>query len=140
MKFKEINNGYIIRLEKGEEVIQILTKFCADNNIKSGSISGIGGTDNVTLKYYDQEKKEYTSKRFSGKNYEIIGLNGNISLVEGKQFLHIHTVLGDSDYRTFGGHLESATIGITCEITINMADSTINRKFDDEFKLYFMDL
>lgn len=140
MKFRKINSGYIIRLEKGEEIIHALISFCEDNNIKSGSITGIGGTDNVSLKYYDQEKKEYISKKFSGKNYEIIGLNGNISLVEDKPFAHIHIILGDSDYRAFGGHLESAIIGITCEITIVMADSTINRKFDDEFKLYFLDL
>ncbi|MFA6089566.1 MAG: PPC domain-containing DNA-binding protein, partial [Candidatus Woesearchaeota archaeon] len=92
MKSKKINNGYIIRLEKGEEIIELLTKFCKNNKIKSGIITGIGGTDNACLKYYDLEKKEYLSKKFSGKNYEIVSLNGNISLIKNEPFMHIHAV------------------------------------------------
>ena len=140
MKSKKLNNGYIIKLEKGEEIVFALTKFCEDNDIKSGSIAGVGGTDNVSLKYYDLAKGEYISKKFSGKNYEIISLNGNISLVNGKPFVHIHTVLGDSDYNAFGGHLGSALIAITCEITIHLADDLFNRKLDNEFKLNFLDI
>jgi hypothetical protein len=140
MKSKKLNNGYIIRLEKGEEIIDALTRFCSDNGIKSGSIAGVGGTDDVLLKYYDIQKKDYFSKKYSGKNFEIISLNGNISLVKGKPFVHIHTVLGDADYNAFGGHLGSAVIAITCEITITMADGTISRKLDDEFKLNFLDI
>jgi len=139
MKYKKVNAGYFIKLEKGEEIIQGLTQFCEDNNIRSGSISGVGGTDNVAIKYYDLEKGEYLPKRFSGKNYEIVSLNGNISLVEDKPFVHLHIMLGDSDYRTFGGHLGSAVVDITCEIAINMSDSVINRKFNNEFKVNFWD-
>ncbi|KKS99422.1 MAG: hypothetical protein UV76_C0020G0001, partial [Candidatus Nomurabacteria bacterium GW2011_GWA2_43_15] len=84
-------------------------------------------------------KGEYLPKRFSGKNYEIVSLNGNISLVEDKPFVHLHIMLGDSDYRTFGGHLGSAVVDITCEIAINMSDSVINRKFNNEFKVNFWD-
>lgn len=140
MQSKKLTNGYILKLEKGEEIIESLVKFCEDNNIKSGSIAGIGGTDNATLKYYDREKKEYVPKNFSGKDYEIVSLIGNISLVDGKPFAHIHIALGDADYNMFGGHLGSAIISITCEITINMTDDTLNRKFDDEFKLNFLDI
>lgn len=140
MKSKKINEGYIIKLEKGEEIITALTKFCADNNIKSGAIAGVGGTNDVSLKYYDLEKGEYISQKFGGKNYEIISLSGNVSLIDNKPFAHIHIVLGDSDYRTFGGHLGSAIIAITGEITITIINDVVTRKFNDEFKLNFLDL
>lgn len=140
MKSKKLNNGYILKLEKGEEIISALTKFCEDNDIKSGSVAGVGGTDDVSLKYYDLAKGDYISKTFGGKNYEIISLNGNISLVKEKPFIHIHAVLGDSDYNAFGGHLGSALVAITCEITINLADDVFNRKLDNEFKLNFLDI
>ena len=140
MKFKKLNSGYILKLEKGEEIIETLAKFCGDNNIKSGSIAGIGGTDNATLKYYDREKKEYIPKNFSGKDYEIVSLLGNISLIDGKAFAHIHITLGDVDYNTFGGHLGSAVVSITCEMTISMTGGILNRKLDDEFKLNFLDI
>jgi uncharacterized protein len=140
MKSKKLNNGYIIKLEKGEEIIQSLTLFCIQNKIKSGQIAGIGGTNNISLKYFNLKKNVYITKTFKGRNYEILTLNGNISLVDKKPFLHIHTTIGDSDYKVYGGHLESAIIGITCEITITMTGGTIKRKLDKEFQLKFLDL
>lgn len=140
MKFKRIHNGYIIKIEKGEEIVETITKFCEDNNIKSGCINGIGGTDNVTINYYDLEKKSYITKIFKGKNYEIISLNGNVAVMEEKVILHIHIALGDSDYNVFGGHLKSAIIAITGEIIINLTDDVVHRKFDNEFKLNLLNL
>jgi len=141
MKSKKINNTYIVKLEKGEEILSALTKFCDENKIYSGSISGIGGADDVTLKYYDLVKKEYIPKRFAeGINYEIITLNGNISRLEGKPFVHMHIILGDPAYKVFGGHLGSAVISITAEIYINLVDEAIDRKFDEGFQLNFLDV
>ena len=141
MKFKKISNGYIIELKKGEEVIESLTAFCVDNNINSGAIAGVGGTDNVSIKYYDLETRTYITKNFSGKNYEILSLNGNVSLVDGKHFFHIHIVLGDSDFNAFGGHLGSCNIGIIAEITLTLtSDEIINRKFDDEFRANLLNI
>ncbi len=140
MKYKRVENGYFVKLEKGDEIIETLTKLCRDNYIRSGSILGIGGTDNISIKYYDLEKKEYIPKNFSGKNYEIISLNGNISSMEGIPILHIHVVIGDSDYRTYGGHLSTAVIDITSEIIINTKDNILNRKPDSEFGLNLWDL
>ena len=141
MKSKKIDDGWVLRLNKGEEIVQSLVQFCTENYIKSGLISGIGGSDDISIKYYNLEKKEYIAKRFNDQDYEVISLTGNISLVEGKPFPHIHIVIGDSEYKTFGGHLGSAVISITCEIFIITAhDDVINRKLDEEFNLNFLDL
>jgi len=140
MQYKRADNGFFIKLEKGEEILKSLTDFCYQYNVKSGLISGVGGTDNISIKYFDLEKKEYIPKSFTGKNYEIISLNGNISEVDGSPFVHIHTIIGDSDYRTYGGHLGSSIVGITCEIILTMTDDVINRKLNDEFKLNFWEL
>ena len=84
-------------------------------------------------------KKEYIPKRFAeGINYEIITLNGNISRLEGKPFVHVHITLGDQNYKVFGGHLGSANISITAEIYINVVDEAIDRKLDEGFKLNFL--
>lgn len=140
MKFKKIKNGYVVKLEKGEEIIESLTKFCRDNNIKAGFIAGIGAADNVVLKYYNKEKKEYLSKKFSGESYEIISLSGNISLLGDKPFLHVHIALSQADYKVFGGHLGSADITVTGEIIITSCDSRIKRKLDNDFGLNLFDL
>lgn len=59
MKYKKVENRFFVKIEKGEEIIEILTKFCSDNNIRSGSISGIGGTNDVSIKYYGGNNNKY---------------------------------------------------------------------------------
>ena len=141
MKFRKENNTYIVRLEKGDEIVNSLTQFCEENKIYSGLISGIGGTDDFVLKYYDLEKKEYIPKRFAdGINYELISLNGNISKLDGKPMIHLHATLGDPEYKVIGGHLDSAVISINGEICINVLDEPLERKFDKDFKVNFWDV
>jgi len=141
MKAKRVNNTYLVRLEKGEEILSTLTNFCEENSIKAGYITGIGGAGDVALRYFDLKEKRYLEKRFNeGINYEIIALNGNISQLDGKPFVHLHITLGDPDYKVFGGHLGSAKISITAEICINILDEAIDRKFDEGFGLNFLDL
>ncbi len=36
---------YIIRINRGEEVITTLTQFCQENRIFSGSLTGLGAAD-----------------------------------------------------------------------------------------------
>lgn len=140
MKSKKNSTGYIIRLEKGEEVMETLTKFCETEKIKSGSISGIGATSDATLKSFDVKTKKYLEKKFSGENYEILSLNGNITSLNDKPFLHMHAVLSDPNYIAFGGHLGSATISTTGEIIINTFNDAISRKLDNEFQLNFINI
>jgi predicted DNA-binding protein with PD1-like motif len=135
MKSKRMNNTCIVKLEKGEEILKTLTAFCEQNTIRAGVISGIGGVDTITVKYYDLNQGKYVSKTFEGKNYELLTVQGNISVVDNKPFLHVHVTFGDSDYNVWGGHLESARISITGEIVIEVLDTTLNRAFDSEFQL-----
>ncbi len=140
MQSKKLNNGYILKIEKGEEIAETLTKFCKDNNIKSGAISGIGATNNASISYYDLGEEKYISKTFSSKNYEIISLNGNIALIDKEPFAHLHITISDQDYKVFGGHLVSAIVSVTCEIAITMSDSTVERKIDNEFGINLLEL
>ena len=48
MDFQKIGSKFIVRIDKGEEIVDTLTKFCLDNNITLGSISGIGATNDAT--------------------------------------------------------------------------------------------
>ncbi len=65
---------------------------------------GIGSLRNPVVGYYSEEEKKYRSIKLSG-TFELLSLNGNISLKEGKSFAHLHVTLGDEEGRVFGGHL-----------------------------------
>lgn len=134
MKFKKFENKWVVSINKGEEVIEILKKFCKDNNIKLGTISGIGAVKGATIGFYDLETKKYYPKELNG-NYEITSLLGNISTMNGEVYLHLHINLADSNYNACGGHLNSAVIGSVGEFIIEEIEGKIEREFNEEVGL-----
>lgn len=140
MQYTKLQDGYLVKVERGEELIETVTAFCAEQKIHSGSITGVGATDDVCLYYFDGEKKEYIPKIFNERDYEIISLTGNIALIDGTPFLHIHTALGDHEYQVFGGHLKSAVISVTGEVVISQIGGDVHRAYDEVCGLNLLDL
>lgn len=130
MKSVKIGNKYFVRIDKGEEVVSSLMKFCTEKGVKLGSIVGIGAADRVTIGLFNTEIKEYHNKQLVGE-YEITNLTGNVTTKDGEVYLHLHITLGDENYNAHGGHLNECWISGTCELVIDTADGEIGRFFDD---------
>ena len=47
MEFKKFNDTYVIRLNKGEEVISSLKELCKNEDIKLAEITGLGAANLV---------------------------------------------------------------------------------------------
>jgi uncharacterized protein len=89
MEFKKFGNKIIIRIDKGEEIVETLKNFCEQQDIKLGTIQGIGATNKVKIGLFDTESKQYFSNEYKG-DFEIAPLYGNISTMDGKIYLHLH--------------------------------------------------
>jgi len=98
------------------------------------SINGIGAVEGATIGFYDLKTKKYYPKELD-KDYEVTSLSGNISTMDGEVYLHLHINLTDSNYNTFGGHLNSAVISGTGEIIIEEIEDIIGREFNGEVGL-----
>lgn len=120
---------FILALKMGENLFEGILRCANAANLKSASISGLGALDDVTVAYYNLETKQYQTKLFKGM-YELISLNGNIALVDGKRFIHIHAALGTEQYDVVGGHIMDAIVGPSAEITIIPLSAEINREYD----------
>ncbi|HBY57629.1 MAG TPA: DNA-binding protein [Candidatus Atribacteria bacterium] len=134
MKYKKLGNKWIVRIDRGEEIVQTLRKFCEDKKIKLGIISGIGATDRVIIGLFNTKNKQFQSQELIGE-YEITNLSGNISTMNGELYLHLHISLADSKYNAYGGHLTSSIISGTGEIIIEEIKGILERKFDKEIGL-----
>ena len=53
MLFKRFGNKYVIRIDKGEEIVACLKKICTDNKILVGSVSGIGAVSRAQIGLFD---------------------------------------------------------------------------------------
>ncbi len=118
MLVKRSNQQVLVVLDKDQPVVSTLTEIIIAEKIKGGQISGIGALKEAQLGYYEIHKKDYIRKTFSDEDFELIALNGNITLRDGMPYVHVHTALGRSDFSVFGGHMFEALVAVTAEIYI----------------------
>ena len=104
------------------------------NNIRLGTVSGIGAADKATIGLFEPATKKYHSRELTG-DMEITSLMGNISTQERDVYLHLHATLAGSSHQAIGGHLNSAVISATGEIVIDVIDGNVDRKFSQEIGL-----
>jgi predicted DNA-binding protein with PD1-like motif len=139
MKSTEIQSGYLLRFEKGEELVEQLTKFVDNKNVQAGWLTGLGGVLNVRLGYYHLKRKKYVFRHVKDV-VELVSLVGNIASYEGEPALHLHGVVSDRNNKAHGGHIKELIVGGTLEIKLDTIDATLDRKLDDEIGLPLLDL
>jgi uncharacterized protein len=132
----KIKRTVIGQFPSGTDLYEELTKTVQKENIRTGHISAIGATTHAVVAYYDQTTKKYNPLEFSG-GMEILNLNGNISVRDGKPFVHVHILLGDPKGNVFGGHLLPGTKLFACEVTIDEFEGEeFARAHDERTGLY----
>ncbi len=134
MQFQKMDEGWAVRLDKGEKLLATLHEFLKAQDIQGGYLWGIGSVTAADLGYYDVHTKEYLHKQFSDV-YELLSLQGNITMVEGKPFVHAHVLLSGRDYQVFGGHLFEAEVRATVETFISPWSTVIGRQLNEQIGL-----
>lgn len=137
MQYTKTNDRYIIKIERGEEVLKTLTQFCIDEKIDNATLTGIGAVAWVSCGYYELPTKQYHFTQYD-EMVEVISMTGNVALKEGKPFLHVHAVFSDSRNNAFGGHVEEMRVGVVLEVVLTPLDSKIERELDDDIGLFLM--
>ncbi len=138
MEFKKFNDTYVIRLNKGEEVISSLKELCKNEDIKLAEITGLGAANLVEIGVFNVNTKEYNTKIFEGM-FEITSLVGNATRKDGEVYLHIHINFGDEDGIVKGGHLVRTNISATSEIILRKIDGEVGRKLSEEIGLNLLE-
>ncbi len=139
MKVRKLGDRYVIRMMKGERIVESILIFCKSNGIKSGSFYGIGALVQAELLFYNLGKKEYESKSLK-EDLEVLNVTGNVAFLDGKQVVHAHITLSDSKMRAHGGHLKEGVVGGTLEVIFTDLDTELNREFDSETGLNLLDI
>jgi predicted DNA-binding protein with PD1-like motif len=133
MNFKKVEEGFLVRLDRGEEVVKTLTDFVRQHDIKGGFLQGMGAFESASLGVYDLFTKGYITKSFR-ERLEVGMLNGNIARVENSDeiFIHMHVTVGDSSLHSFTGHVFEAIVLGTLEVFIRPLTTEIIRRRNDD--------
>lgn len=129
---------YVLRFDRGEEVLESLRGFCLEKNFKSGSFSAIGAAEKATLMHYDLDTKKYAEKTFEQK-LEIVNLSGNLSWHEERPYLHAHGVFSDKEMGCWGGHIKEVVVAATCELFLIQTEGEVKREFSEEIGLNLLE-
>ena len=138
MEYRKFGKRYVVRIDRGEEVIAKLKELCEKEEISLASVEGLGAADHVVVGLYNVEKKEYKQRVFD-EEMEITSIIGNITLQGKKVYQHIHITVCNADLQAFGGHLTECRISGTCELFLTVLDGKVGRKYDDVTGLNLFD-
>ena len=111
MEFQKFADTYVVRLDKGEEIIASLQKLCETEQIALASVTGIGAADHAVVGLYDVGQRQYHKTELNGP-MEITSLMGNVTQKE--------------------GHLNECRIGATGEIVVRTLPGKVERLLDEK--------
>jgi len=127
------------RLAPGSDLLLGIDALCEEFGVSCGSIVGCMGSLSSTtytyvrpdpehpvgIKYVDVMKLETPA--------ELISAQGTIGVNQGNRDIHLHGVLSDADGNFIAGHLlPGCTVCATVELSILVAETGIERKFDEQ--------
>jgi hypothetical protein len=143
MKAKLIHSGeqktYALIFDKDDEVITGLTSFAKQQSLGAGHFTAIGAFSDVTLGYFNREKKDY-DKIPVKEQVEALSVMGDVALNKGEPKIHAHVVVGKRDGSTLGGHLVQAHVWPTLEVVLTESPRHLRRKTDEETGLALIEL
>jgi len=139
MRTTQASDTYIIRIDKGEEVVKSLTEFCTAQDIKNATFTGIGAVEWLKCGYYALDEKKYYFKEYD-ELIEVVSLTGNVMQKDGAPTIHVHGVFTDTTNSAFGGHIVEMRVGVVLEVILVPLKSSIARTHDDCIGLYLLNI
>ena len=130
MEYRKYGSTYALRIDLGEDIVESLKKLCATEQIRLGRVEAIGAADHAVLGVYDLDKKEYYPETID-EFMEITSLNGNITVMDGKPYIHLHATLADQRHTVHGGHVLEMRVGATCEMFVTALEGEVTRQKDE---------
>jgi predicted DNA-binding protein with PD1-like motif len=127
MKIHEETSGLlVVSLARGDDVRSSVEGLADERGIVGARLSAIGAVEDPELGYYDLSEKTYLRSAFPGM-WELVSFEGNLSLLDGRPFMHAHAAIGGPDWSTRGGHLFEARVGVVMELFIEPLEAPLPR-------------
>jgi uncharacterized protein len=126
MQYREAPFGYFLVLERGEELLEGVTRFATETGVRAAVFTGIGTVERLTLGFYDLADQRY-ERRTWPEELEVVSLTGNLAEVDGGPYPHIHGVFCGRDFAAVGGHIFEAVVSIGLELGVMTAPEAMRR-------------
>ncbi|HEX9891679.1 MAG TPA: DUF296 domain-containing protein [Actinomycetota bacterium] len=121
----------MVSLDEDDDLLEGLTGAAMELDLKAASIQVIGAVKRLVVGFYDQAAREYRTLTPDG-DFEIASGLGNVSMKDGRPFVHLHVVGTGPDGGAIGGHLMPGTVVFAAEAWLRQlaADEVPTRVMD----------
>lgn len=134
MEYRRFGQDIVVRIDKGEEIVEKMLDVCKKENVTLANVNALGAVGEFEVGLFNTKEKKYYSSVYKG-DFEIVSLTGSITTKDGELYNHIHMSAGDQENKVYGGHLNYAKVSATCEMFIRVIDGNVEREFDEEVGL-----
>ena len=134
MEYRKFGNTYVVRMDKGEEIVEQVKALAVKEGIRLASVQALGAVNDITVGVFKTAEKEYLGNDFRG-DMGSVSLTGTISTMDGQAYTHLHMSAGNTEGHVFGGHLNRAVVSATCEMVVTVIPGEVDRVFSEEIGL-----
>ena len=139
MDYKRFDDTIFARIDRGEDIVEMLKEISLKEDIKLASVDGLGAIGRLETGLFDTTEKKYYNTCERDGAFEITSLTGTVTTMNGEYYGHLHLSAADGEGNVYGGHLNSAIVSGTCEMVIRIINGRVERKFSDEIGLNLFD-
>lgn len=139
MKYSEAKQGrtFIIRLEDGEIIHEVVEQFAADHGVRAAYLIVVGGADKGSTLVVGPEDRDARPvpplTHILDNVYEIVGTGTLFPDRNGNPMLHLHIACGRKDRAVIGCARTGIRIWQVCEvILVELLDTSARRELDPE--------
>jgi predicted DNA-binding protein with PD1-like motif len=127
------------RLRRGEDVLDRLNQLVRENGVTAASFTALGAVEKASVGFF-VGNGQYSTVSYDGP-LEVLSCIGNVSLKEGKPFIHAHIAIADKEGKAYGGHLmPGCIVSATFEVTMLVYEGIdLVTKLDSGTKLFLLD-
>ncbi len=119
MQVRREGNRIFAKLDKGENVLEMLDKIVKEQKVRNGEILwAIGMIKGLQVGYFNG--REYEKQLFP-ENLEVVSFHGSIA--EDEPRFHIHSACAGKNHGVVGGHLFGGVADPLLEISISVFEN-----------------
>lgn len=128
----------LVRLDHGADIVKQVSDLLDKEKIDVAAFLAIGALTEAEIAYYDQALHEYKTISIK-ESVELVSCTGNVSIRDGRPFLHAHAALAFSDGKVVGGHLTSGLVFAAEAFIQELLGEPLVRVHDSTTGLYLWD-
>jgi uncharacterized protein len=129
MPARRSGDTWFVHFGPGQQLHEAYRAFAAEQGIGAAVvIAGIGMVREPELGYYDGTR--YHTRRFPGA-HELVSLQGNVAILDGKPFTHLHATIAGADHGAHAGHLVQGEVHVAHEGALRVLEGVELRRARD---------